>query len=76
MVKIMSSHTLHIPGLAEASIDEKLALIDELWESVRRSAEIEIRRDHTQELDRRVAAVSANPSLVLTPAQARALLKK
>ena len=72
----MSSHSLHIPGLAEASVDEKLALIDELWESVRRSAEIEIRRDHVQELDRRVAAISADPSLALTPAQARALLRK
>lgn len=72
----MRSHTLHIPGLAEASVDEKLALIDELWESVRRSTEIEIRRDHMQELDRRVAAVSANPSLALTPSQARALLKQ
>lgn len=72
----MSSHTLHVPGLEKASVDQKLALIDELWESVRRSAEIEIRPDHLQELDRRVAAVAADPSLALTPAQARALLKK
>lgn len=72
----MSSRSLQIPGLAEASVDEKLALIDELWESVRRSAEIEIRSDHTQELERRAAVVSADPSLALTPAQARALLKK
>jgi len=72
----MSSPSLHISGLAEASVEEKLALIDELWESVRRSAEIEIRRDHVQELDRRVAAVSEDPSLALTPAQARALLRK
>jgi hypothetical protein len=72
----MRSHTLHIPGLAEASVYEKLARIDALWESVRRSTEIEIRRDHMQELDRRVAAVSANPSLALTPSQARALLKQ
>ena len=72
----MSSHSLHIPGLAEASVDEKLALTDELWKSVRRSAEIEIRRDHVQELDRRVAAISADPSLAQTPAQARALLKQ
>jgi hypothetical protein len=76
MVSAMSSPTLHIPGLAEASVDQKLALIDELWESVRRSAEIEIRRDHIQELERRVAAISADLSLALTPAQARALLKK
>lgn len=72
----MSSHSLHVAGLAEASVDQKLALIDELWESVRRSAEIQIRPDHVPELERRVAAVAADPSLALTPAQARALLRK
>ncbi len=72
----MSSHSLHVSGLAEASVGEKLALIDELWESVRRSAEIEVRSDHVQELERRVAAISTDPSLALTPAQARALLRK
>lgn len=72
----MSNHSLQVSGLAEATVDEKLALIDELWESVRRSAAIEIRRDHVQELEQRVAAVSADPALALTPAQARALLRK
>ncbi|MFZ5497202.1 MAG: addiction module protein [Verrucomicrobiota bacterium] len=57
-------------------VDEKLALIDELWESVRRSAEIQIRSDHVRELEQRAAAVSADPSLALPPAPARALLKK
>ena len=65
-----------IPGLAEASVDEKLELIDELWESVRRSGRIEIRRDHLAELEQRVAAVNADPSIALSPAQARALLKQ
>lgn len=72
----MSSLSTRIPGLSEASVDEKLALIDELWESVRRSATIEVREDHLQELSRRVEAVSADPSIALTPAQARALLKR
>ncbi len=72
----MSSHSLHVAGLAEASVDQKLALIDELWESVRRSAEIQIRPDHVQELERRVTSVAADPALALTPAQARALLRK
>jgi hypothetical protein len=65
-----------IPGLDEASVEEKFALIDELWESVRRSDKIRVRDDHLQELEKRVAAVSVDPAIALTPAQARALLKK
>ena len=72
----MSSLSMRIPGLSEASVDEKLALIDELWESVRRSATIKIREDHLEELSRRVDSVNADPSIALTPAQARALLKR
>ena len=67
---------MRIPGWAEASVDEKLELIDELWESVRRSGLIEIRGDHRTELERRVDAVQADPSIALTPAQARTLLKQ
>jgi putative addiction module component (TIGR02574 family) len=72
----MSSLSIRFPGLSEASVDDKLALIDELWESVRRSNRIEVREDHLQELDKRVASVSADPSIALTPSQARALLKR
>jgi putative addiction module component (TIGR02574 family) len=72
----MSSLSTRIPGLSEATVDEKLALIDELWESIRRSTNIEIREDHLQELTKRVAAVSTDPSIALTPSQARALLNR
>ena len=72
----MGSLSHRIPGLTEASVDEKLALIDELWESVRRSGLVEVRKDHLQELETRVAAVNADPLIALSPAQARALLKK
>jgi len=65
-----------VSGLAEASVEEKLALIDELWESVRRSAAIEVRADHLEVLTRRVDAVRADPSIALTPAEARSLLRK
>jgi putative addiction module component (TIGR02574 family) len=71
----MSSLSMRIPGIAEASVDEKLELIDELWESVRRSGLIEVRQDHLEELEKRVAAVKADPSIALSPAQARALLR-
>ena len=72
----MRSLSHRIPGLTDATVDEKLALIDKLWESVRRSGLVHVRGDHLQELEKRVASVSADPSLALTPAQARALLKK
>ena len=71
----MSSLSARLPQIAEASVDEKLALIDELWESVRRSGLIEVREDHLLELGKRVAALSADPSIALSPAQARALLR-
>ncbi len=72
----MSSLSLRIPGLSEATVEQKLELIDELWESVRRSGAIQVPKDHLTDLEKRVAAVSADPSIALTPAQARALLKK
>lgn len=72
----MSSLSARIPGLAEASTEEKLALIDELSESVRRSDDIPLRPDHLQELEKRVAAVAADPAIALTPEQARALLRR
>jgi putative addiction module component (TIGR02574 family) len=72
----MSSLSSRIPGIAEASVDEKLALIDELWESIRRAGVVQVRADHLAELEKRVAAVSADPSISQSPLQARALLKK
>jgi len=72
----MSAHSIRVSGLEEASVGEKLALIDELWESVRRSTEIEVPADHLKELDRRVGLVNEDPSLAQTPSEARANLKK
>ena len=72
----MSILSMRIPGLSEATVDEKLALIDELWESIRRTGVVPVRPDHIDELEKRVAAVAADPSITLSPAQARALLRK
>lgn len=65
-----------IPGLDQASVEEKFALLDELWESVRRSDKISVREDHLRELEERVAAVSADPAIALTPVQARSFFGK
>ncbi len=72
----MSSLSARIPGIAEATVDEKLALIDELWESIRRSGIVPVRSDHLSELERRVAAVEKDPAIALSPSEARALLRK
>jgi len=72
----MSSLSLRIPGLTEATVEQKLELIDELWESVRRAGAIEIPKDHLAELEKRVAEVSRDPTIALAPAQARSLLKE
>jgi putative addiction module component (TIGR02574 family) len=71
----MSSLSARIVGLSEATVDEKLDLIDELWESVRRSGVLQMREDHLEELRKRVATVNSDPTIALTPTQARALLK-
>jgi putative addiction module component (TIGR02574 family) len=72
----MSSLSMRIPGLAETSVEEKLALIDERWESVRRAGGVPVRDHHVKELEKRVAEVKADPSIALSPAQARALLRR
>ena len=72
----LPSMSTRIPGLDQASVEEKFALLDEVWESVRRSDKITLRDDHLSELEKRVAAVNADPAIALTPVQARALLRK
>ena len=72
----MSSLVARLPDIALASPEEQLAMIDELWELVRRSDAVPIPKSHLPELQRRAEAVLADPSLALTPAEARALLRK
>lgn len=56
----------------QVAAEQKLAL----WESARRSDKTAIRKDHLSELEKRVAAVNADPAIALTLAQAHALLRK
>lgn len=64
------------PELSEATVEEKFAVIDELWESIRRLGEITVPDSHLAELNQRLAAVRADPSSALDPAEARRLLKR
>lgn len=64
------------PDLAQASIDEKLEMVDEIIESIHRQGEISIPQSHLDELDRRLKAVDADPSLALDPDEALKFLKR
>jgi len=64
------------PELIQATMEQKLELIDELWECVRRDDEISVPASHVSELNRRLDAVRNEPSLALDPSAARALLKR
>ena len=66
----------HMPEIAEASPSEQLAMIDELWELVRRTGEFPVPDSHLAELERRASAVLADPLIALSPKDARALLRR
>ena len=71
------SHVLQrYPELSQATTEQKLELIDELWESVRRSGEVLLPASHLSELNRRLEAVRSDPSLAMSPTEARALLRR
>jgi Putative addiction module component len=71
------AHVLNrYPELIQTTTEQKLELIDELWECVRRDDEVSVPASHIVELNRRLGAVRSNPSLALEPAAARALLKR
>lgn len=63
------------PDLIRASTAEKLAVVDELWASIRRSGPVEMPPSHEIELEKRLQAVLADPALALNPASARAQFK-
>lgn len=64
------------PELLQATTEQKLELIDALWECVRRDDKISVPDSHLAELQRRLDAIREDPSLALAPSAARALLKR
>lgn len=70
----MSDVLARFPELARITASEKLALIDALWESIRQSGEMAVPASQLAELNRRVEAVESDPTLAISPAEARALL--
>jgi hypothetical protein len=65
------------PEIKEAPVDQQLGLIDELWEQVRRATpQFDVPPSHLSALERRLQTVRQDPSLALSPAEARAQLKR
>jgi len=64
-------------GLQELSLDERLQVVEELWDSIAADAQaLEVPQSHKDELDRRLAAHAANPSSAIPWAEVKARLLK
>ena len=63
-------------GIDRMSIEDRLRLIEEIWESLSPSAdELPLPESHRQELDRRLAAADADPQAGLTWEEVKARLR-
>lgn len=63
-------------GLDELPVEDKLDLINDLWEGIVASEEVvPISDELAVELDRRLAAYRADPSRVVSPEQLRARIR-
>ncbi len=56
------SPTIQDLGIDRMSAEDRLRLIGEIWDSLSPADQLEIRRSHREELDRRLAAADADPS--------------
>jgi putative addiction module component (TIGR02574 family) len=55
------SPTLQDLGIDRLSIEDRLRLIGEIWDSITPIDQMEIPESHREELDRRLAAAEADP---------------
>jgi putative addiction module component (TIGR02574 family) len=56
------SPTIHDLGIDQLSADDRLRLIEEIWDSLCPADQLGIPVSHREELDRRIAAADADPS--------------
>lgn len=71
------SATIQALEIDKLSVDERLELIDALWESITdRDALFELTEEEKQELDRRVADAEAHPETSMTWEEVRDRLRK
>jgi len=76
MGRLVMSSLLASLGVDRLSVAERLQLVDEIWDSIAPSLEqLPLTQAQRDELDRRVAALNANPTNVVSweEVEARAL---
>ena len=56
------SPTMQALGIDRMSPEERLCLLEEIWDSLSPVDQLEIPESHREELDRRLAAADADPS--------------
>ena len=56
------SPTIQDLGIDRMSADDRLRLIEEIWDSLAPLEQLEVPESHREELDRRIAAADADPS--------------
>lgn len=67
-------HLKELPQLESAPPEEKLELIDELWDSIPYES-LPTPSSHLEELNRRLAELEGKPAKALSPEDARKRLK-
>ena len=69
------SPTIRDLGIDQMNADDRLRLIEEIWESLSPVDQFEIPESHRVELDRRLAAADANPAAGSSWEEVRARLR-
>ena len=64
-----------ISDLSALSVDERLHIVQELWNSIPAEAELAVTPDQRKELERRVAAHDADPGSAITRDELERLVK-
>lgn len=71
------SVTLKTLGIDRLGVEERISLVEELWDSIARdSAAVPLTPEQTQELERRLAAHAENPSDVVSWSDVEASVDK
>ena len=64
-----------ISDLSALSVDERLRIVQKLWDSIPPETEVTVSPDQRTELDRRIAAHEADPESAISPDELERRLK-
>jgi len=65
-----------ISDLASLSVEDRLLIVQKLWDSIPAEAEIPVSPEQREELERRVAAHDANPASAISRDELQRRLKE